>query len=101
MTAPAIRCQDLGKRYRLTGRTRYLTLRESLAGLVRRRNEVRAEERWALRGLDLELDHGSVIGLIGGNGAGKSTLLKLLARITHPTTGRIELRGRVGSLLEV
>lgn len=56
---------------------------------------------WALRDVDLTLEMGEVVGLVGENGAGKSTLLKILSRITMPTTGRIELRGRVGSLLEV
>ncbi len=56
---------------------------------------------WALKGVSFEVGQGGVIGILGRNGAGKSTLLKLLSRITHPTTGRAELRGRVASLLEV
>ena len=60
-----------------------------------------SEPFWALRDVSLEVAPGEVVGLIGPNGAGKSTLLKLLARITPPTEGRIELRGRVASLLEV
>jgi len=59
------------------------------------------EEFWALKGVDFEVQPGEVVGVIGRNGAGKSTLLKVLSRITEPTDGRVELRGRLGSLLEV
>ncbi len=56
---------------------------------------------WALKDVDLEVRHGEVLGVIGRNGAGKSTLLKILSHITEPTEGRVEIRGRVASLLEV
>ena len=106
----AIRVNNLGKRYRVsTGHARYTyrTLRESLIDLVRaplrrwRSTSSGAEDFWALRDLDFEVRQGEVLGIIGRNGAGKSTLLKILSRITKPTTGRVELSGRVGSLLEV
>jgi lipopolysaccharide transport system ATP-binding protein len=63
--------------------------------------KVSADQFWALRDVNLTVHQGEVVGIIGRNGAGKSTLLKILSRITEPTTGRIAIEGRVGSLLEV
>jgi lipopolysaccharide transport system ATP-binding protein len=107
----ALRTTDLGKMYRIGGeRGKNPTLRDALAQAVRRPIERilhpgaathHSEVLWALRNVDLEVLHGETLGIIGRNGAGKSTLLKLLSHITEPTEGRIEIRGRVGSLLEV
>jgi homopolymeric O-antigen transport system ATP-binding protein len=68
---------------------------------VKTRTPATKEEFWALRNVNLEIEQGQVIGIVGRNGAGKSTLLKILSRITEPTEGRIRLRGRTASLLEV
>src|SRR2546421_12758153 len=63
--------------------------------------EDRGDEVWALKDVSFQVKRGEVLGIVGRNGAGKSTLLKVLSRITNPTAGRVHLRGRVGSLLEV
>ena len=102
----AIEAEGLSKRYRLGEfQAAYGTLRESLvhAGRLLTRKEHRREvqEIWALEDVSFEVAEGEVLGVIGPNGAGKSTLLKVLTRITNPTAGRVEIRGRVGSLLEV
>jgi ABC-type polysaccharide/polyol phosphate transport system ATPase subunit len=99
MGRSVIQTASLGKRY-LIGERGYLTLRETLASLALRRR-VRREEIWALRDVDLEIEEGEVVGVVGLNGAGKTTLLKILSRITFPTTGVSRTRGRVGALLEV
>jgi lipopolysaccharide transport system ATP-binding protein len=100
--------EDLSKQYRLGARQQsYATLRDSVADAVRApfrffsRVNSRVEKIWALKGVSFDVQAGATIGIIGRNGAGKSTLLKVLSRITEPTTGRIKLYGRVGSLLEV
>jgi len=68
---------------------------------VQQFNSSTTEEFWALKDINFEVKRGERVGIIGRNGAGKTTLLKLLSRITEPTTGRITLKGRVASLLEV
>ena len=114
MTDTIIRVEDLGKKYQL-GRNaiqdgaRYRTLRDTLTDGARSifRNPKSAsrdsstEEFWALRDVGFGVSQGEVVGIIGRNGAGKSTLLKILSRITEPTTGKIGIKGRVASLLEV
>ncbi len=110
--APVIRVDRLSKCYRVNhdqDTAGYRTLRESLTeavlGPVRRWRKggarPRYEQFWALRDISFDVRPGEVIGIIGRNGAGKSTLLKILSRITKPSRGQVEMRGRVGSLLEV
>ena len=96
-----IRAEDLGKRYRL-GEGGYVTLRERMATRFRpSADEQDSRETWALREVNLEIEQGDVVGIVGRNGAGKTTLLKTIARIVRPTTGVVRVRGRVGALLEV
>jgi lipopolysaccharide transport system ATP-binding protein len=108
----AIHIHRLGKRYRLDpsrGVKNYGTLRESLTRVAAApirwlrpsASTSTSRDFWALKDVSFEVARGDVVGIIGRNGAGKSTLLKILSRITRPTAGRMELRGRVGSLLEV
>ena len=102
----AVVAESLSKRYRIGElQAAYGTLRESMSHAAQRflGREARhhQEEIWALEDVSFELAEGEALGVIGRNGAGKSTLLKILTRITTPTRGRAEIRGRVGSLLEV
>ena len=121
MSDIAIRVQNLGKQYHIGalqkngGHYTYKSLRDSIAnaasapfraaralvGQSDPRPSSQDNTIWALKDVSFDVKHGEIVGVIGRNGAGKSTLLKILSRITEPTTGRVEIRGRVGSLLEV
>ena len=107
---PIVRVENLSKQYRLgVGGAAYGTLRETLVDTVRapwkrlrnRNGKAGDNTIWALKDVTFEVQPGEVVGIIGRNGAGKSTLLKIISRITEPTTGRVELYGRIASLLEV
>ncbi len=115
---PIVKIENVSKRYRLGGlHPGYHTFRDLLGGALRipfkRRDDVDTTREglgegvggrrdfWALRDINLNVEPGELVGIVGRNGAGKSTLLKILSRITKPTTGRVEMYGRVGSLLEV
>lgn len=115
MSDVVIKVENIGKRYLIgVQQESYRTLRDSLMGaaqgtarafqslVTRDRTGQRADRiLWALNDISFEVKRGEIVGLIGRNGAGKSTLLKVLSRITEPTRGRVRIRGRVGSLLEV
>jgi lipopolysaccharide transport system ATP-binding protein len=119
MSDVVISVENLSKRYLIghesAQRERYTALRDVIAretrNFVRKATDMlrgrqivqgdETEEIWALRDVSFEVNRGDVMGIIGRNGAGKSTLLKVLSRITEPSEGRVRLRGRVGSLLEV
>ena len=109
----AIRAVLISKLYTIQRRQKHTMLRERIQDLAKagiksitdmssnRKNRVRKNQIWALKDISFEINHGDSIGIIGANGAGKTTLLKIMARITAPTSGKVRIRGRVGSLLEV
>jgi len=111
LTNYAIRAEGLSKQYIIrASKQRYYTLREALAkGMTAPfkrlwnvpRGSAAAETIWALKDISFQINRGEVVGIIGHNGAGKSTLLKILSRIVMPSEGRVAVRGRVASLLEV
>ena len=103
MSNLAVSINRVGKAYRInTQQNRATTLAEAVGNLFSGRSpKSRGEQFWALQDITLEVQRSEVLGIIGRNGAGKTTLLKILSRITEPTTGQIDLYGRVGSLLEV
>lgn len=119
MSDIAIRTRGLRKRYRIGQRERYNALRDMVANSMyapfrclssfihassgdgNHRRSPSGEWIWALKDVSFDVKRGEVVGIIGRNGAGKSTLLKIISRITKPTEGYVEIRGRVGSLLEV
>ncbi len=99
MSDLAIRAERLSKRYYIgSALSAGQTLRDFLSGASKK---IAREKLWALRDVSFEIKPGEIVGIVGKNGAGKSTLLKILSRITEPTEGYAEVRGRVGSLLEV
>lgn len=98
MSAIALQVSNLSKHYH-----RSVNPFDSIGELFRIRNRYAKPDYsfWALDHISFKVHTGEVVGIVGKNGSGKSTLLKILARITHPTTGRIELHGRTAALLEV
>ena len=101
---PVIEIKQLGKKYRIRHNESYLALRDVISNSIKNvfnpGNE-KKEDFWALQDINLQIQQGDRIGIIGKNGAGKSTLLKILSRVTWPTTGEAIIRGRLASLLEV
>ena len=111
---PIIKVENLSKQYHIgtspahRGALRYATLRETLSRVaaapfrkLSKKGGAADDMIWALKDVTFDILPSEVVGIIGANGSGKSTLLKVLSRITEPTTGRVELYGRVASLLEV
>jgi lipopolysaccharide transport system ATP-binding protein len=101
MTQPVLEVQNIAKKYRIQHLAGgYLSLRERMVQALKF-EKTNIEDFWALKDVSFNVNPGESIGIIGRNGAGKSTLLKILSKITPPTKGRIHIRGRIASLLEV
>jgi lipopolysaccharide transport system ATP-binding protein len=115
MSDVVIKVENLSKQYHIGAHEGYKTFRETIVDAAKapfsRLGSLLSAPRskllspddtiWALKDVSFEVKQGEVVGIIGRNGAGKTTVLKILSRITEPTEGRVELKGRVGSLLEV
>src|SRR5262245_52440338 len=95
MSDVIIRAEGVGKKYRISHQC------EQQSRISLFSNSTKNEDFWALKDISFEVRHGDALGIIGRNGAGKSTLLKILSRITEPSVGRVTIKGRVASLLEV
>jgi lipopolysaccharide transport system ATP-binding protein len=104
MSDIAVKVENLSKKYVIGAkddRFLYERITNGFKSLFSRNGKKKETEFWALRDINLEIKQGDVVGIIGKNGAGKSTLLKIISRITQPTTGRITIKGKVASILEV
>jgi lipopolysaccharide transport system ATP-binding protein len=105
MSDTIIKAENISKLYKLGmagSGSLYQSLGMGLKSLLKgRTNSASQKDFWALKDINFEIKEGEVVGIVGRNGAGKSTLLKVMSRITKPSTGRIELNGRIASLLEV
>ena len=104
MSDIAVKVENLSKKYVIGAkddRFLYERITNGFKPLFSRNGKEKETEFWALRDINLEIKQGDVVGIIGKNGAGKSTLLKIISRITQPTTGRITIKGKVASILEV
>jgi lipopolysaccharide transport system ATP-binding protein len=99
---PILEIKNISKKFRIRHEhAPYLNLRDSFSSFFKKGGRSTSEEFWALHDVSFDVYPGESIGIIGKNGAGKSTLLKILSKITPPSSGKITLRGRIASLLEV